>query len=61
MQQAAIDWLVENFNMLMPEEVLLALKVTQSNVFSKPTMSYLTSQLNMMEVQEAAKVFFALT
>ena len=60
-QQSAVDWVTQNFNMLMPEEVLLALKLSRSAVFAKPTMAYLTSQLNMMEVQEAAKIFFALT
>lgn len=59
--QAAIDWLLEHFGMLMPEEVVLALKLTQGNVFAKNAQTYLTSQLNQMEMQEATKIFFALT
>ena len=41
--QAAIDWLLEHFGMLMPEEVVLALKLTQGNVFAKNAQTYLTS------------------
>lgn len=47
--------------MLMPEEVVLSLKLTRGNVLSEPAMTYLTSQLNEMEIQEATKVFFALS
>ena len=47
--------------MLMPEEVILSIKLTQGPVFARPAMTYLMTQLNDMEVQEATKVFFALT
>ena len=40
---------------------MLALKLTHGGVFSKLAMTYLTSQLNLMETQEATKIFFALT
>ena len=56
-----VDWLAEHFGMLMPEEVILALKLTKGNVFVPRAMTYLTTQLNEMEMQEASKLFFALT
>ena len=56
-----IDWLIDNYNMLLPEEVILSLKLTQGKVFCKPAMSYITGNLNMMEMQEATKLFFALS
>ena len=40
---------------------MLSLKLTSGPVFAKPAMSYITSNLNMMEMQEAAKLFFALS
>lgn len=45
----------------MPEEVVLSLKLTRTNIFVEYAISYLKKQLNDMQIQEVAKVFFALT
>ena len=42
----ALEWLSEHYAMLMPEEVVLSLKLTAGPVFAKQAMNYLTSQLN---------------
>ena len=40
---------------------MLALRVSRSTVFVKHAMQYLKLQLNDMQIQEVAKVFFALS
>ena len=41
--QGAIDWLRDNYHMLLPEEVVMSLKLTKGAVFNKLAMNYLTS------------------
>ena len=47
--------------MLMPEEVIMSLKFSRSKVFVPFAMKYLTNELGQMQIQEATRIFFALT
>ena len=58
--QALVSWIQNNFSMLMPEEVVLALQLNNNAFLIEKAIGYVNQQLSQMELQEVTTVYTAI-